>query len=356
MIVTAGQIAEYLKGTVEGNPDVNVYAFARIEEGRPGALSFLSNPIYTKYIYDCKSDVILVNKDFVAEKPITATLVRVDNAYESLAKLFSFVKSQQGRKTGISSLSDIHTSAKIGEEAYIGPFVQIDASVNIGSKPTIYGNVSIGEETKIGDNVIIYPGVRIYPETIIGNNCILHANAVIGSDGFGFAPTEDGSYEKIPQMGTVIIKDDVEIGANTTIDRATLGTTVIEKGVKIDNLVQVAHNVSIGEHSVIASQTGIAGSTKIGKKAMFGGQVGVSGHLEIAEGTILGAKAGVSGNIRKPNQVMSGYPAIPMDTFRRAYVVHKNLPELQKTIFELQKKVKELEQAVGIKTADSDAK
>ncbi len=356
MIVTAGQIAEFLKGKLEGNPDVNIYTFARIEEGRPGALSFLANPKYTNYIYDCKSDVILVNNDFKPERPIEATLIRVRDSYEGLAKLLNFVKSQQGRKTGVSDLADIHSSAKIGEKAFIGPFVQIDNDVSIGESPTIYGNVSIGAETKIGNNVIIYPGVRIYPETIIGNNCIIQANAVIGADGFGFAPTEDGSYEKIPQMGNVIIGDDVEVGANSTIDRATLGSTIVQKGVKIDNLVQVAHNVNIGEHSVIASQTGIAGSTKVGKKVMFGGQVGITGHIEIADGTILGAKAGVGGSIKKPNQILSGYPAIPMSTFRRAYVVHKNLPELQKTIYDLIKRVEELEQVIADKESNSDVK
>ncbi|NLK47299.1 MAG: UDP-3-O-(3-hydroxymyristoyl)glucosamine N-acyltransferase [Bacteroidales bacterium] len=360
MKFTAQQIADFLKGTVEGDPHVSVYDFSKIEEGKPGTLSFLSNPKYTHYIYDCRADIVLVNRDFKSEKPVSPTLIRVDNAYESLAKLMSLVEDSQERKSGISSLASIDASAKIGSEAFIAPFVQIGAQVKIGKRPTIHGNVSIADNTMIGDNVIIYPGVVIYPDTIIGNNCVIHANAVIGADGFGFAPTESGSYKKIPQIGNVVLEDDVEIGANTTVDRATLGSTIIRKGVKIDNLVQVAHNVEVGEHSVIASQTGIAGSSKIGKKVMFGGQVGISGHIDIADGTMLGAKAGVGSNIKTPGQIYSGYPAVPMNTFRRSYVVSKNLPELQKTIYELVKKVKELEKIVenkiGDKTIDSDTR
>jgi UDP-3-O-[3-hydroxymyristoyl] glucosamine N-acyltransferase len=360
MKFTAQQIAEYLKGTVEGDPHVSVHDFSKIEEGKSGTLSFLSNPKYTNYIYDCRADIVLVNHDFKPEKPVSPTLIRVDNAYESLAKLMNLVESSQVRKSGISSLANIDASATIGDEAFIAPFVQIGAQVNIGKQSTIHGNVSIADNTTIGDHVIIYPGVVIYPDTVIGNHCVIHANAVIGSDGFGFAPTESGSYEKIPQMGNVILEDDVEIGANTTIDRATIGSTIIQKGVKIDNLVQVAHNVEIGEHSVIASQTGIAGSSKIGKKVMFGGQVGITGHVNIADGTILGAKAGVGSSIKTPGQIYSGYPAVPMNTFRRSYVVNKNLPELQKTIYALIKKVEELEKIVenkiGGQSVDSDTR
>ena len=360
MKFTAQQIAEYLKGTVEGDPHVSVHDFSKIEEGKSGTLSFLSNPKYTNYIYDCRADIVLVNHDFKPEKPVSPTLIRVDNAYESLAKLMNLVESSQVRKSGISSLANIDASAKIGDEAFIAPFVQIGAQVNIGKQSTIHGNVSIADNTTIGDHVIIYPGVVIYPDTVIGNHCVIHANAVIGSDGFGFAPTESGSYEKIPQMGNVILEDDVEIGANTTIDRATIGSTIIQKGVKIDNLVQVAHNVEIGEHSVIASQTGIAGSSKIGKKVMFGGQVGITGHVNIADGTILGAKAGVGSSIKTPGQIYSGYPAVPMNTFRRSYVVNKNLPELQKTIYALIKKGEELEKIVenkiGGQSVDSDTR
>jgi UDP-3-O-[3-hydroxymyristoyl] glucosamine N-acyltransferase len=353
MTYTAGQIAEYLKGTVEGNPDISVHDFSKIEDGKPGTLSFLANPKYINYIYDCQADVVLVNKDFVPEKPVKATLIRVENAYESLAILMNLVTNGKARKTGISSLAVIDNSAIIGKEAYIAPYVIIGAGVKIGDKATIHGNVSIADNTVIGDNVLIYPGVSIYEGCVIGNNCIIHANAVIGSDGFGFAPSEDGTYKKIPQTGNVVIEDDVEIGSNTTIDRATLGSTIIRKGVKLDNLVQVAHNVEIGEDSVIASQTGIAGSSKIGKRVMFGGQVGISGHVNIADGTILGAKAGVASSIKTPGQIYSGYPAVPINTFRRSYVVNKNLPVLQNTINELIKKVGELEKIIESKSLNS---
>lgn len=353
MTYTAGQIAEYLKGTVEGNPDISVHDFSKIEDGKPGTLSFLANPKYINYIYDCQADVVLVNKDFVPEKPVKATLIRVENAYESLAILMNLVTNGKARKTGISSLAVIDNSAIIGKEAYIAPYVIIGAGVKIGDKATIHGNVSIADNTVIGDNVLIYPGVCIYEGCVIGNNCIIHANAVIGSDGFGFAPSEDGTYKKIPQTGNVVIEDDVEIGSNTTIDRATLGSTIIRKGVKLDNLVQVAHNVEIGEDSVIASQTGIAGSSKIGKRVMFGGQVGISGHVNIADGTILGAKAGVASSIKTPGQIYSGYPAVPINTFRRSYVVNKNLPVLQNTINELIKKVGELEKIIESKSLNS---
>ncbi len=353
MTYTAGQIAEYLKGTVEGNPDISVHDFSKIEDGKPGTLSFLANPKYINYIYDCQADVVLVNKDFVPEKPVKATLIRVENAYESLAILMNLVTNGKARKTGISSLAVIDNTATIGNEAYIAPYVIIGTGVKIGDKATIHGNVSIADNTVIGDNVLIYPGVCIYEGCVIGNNCIIHANAVIGSDGFGFAPSEDGTYKKIPQTGNVVIEDDVEIGSNTTIDRATLGSTIIRKGVKLDNLVQVAHNVEIGEDSVIASQTGIAGSSKIGKRVMFGGQVGISGHVNIADGTILGAKAGVASSIKTPGQIYSGYPAVPINTFRRSYVVNKNLPVLQNTINELIKKVGELEKIIESKSLNS---
>lgn len=353
MTYTAGQIAEYLKGTVEGNPDVSVHDFSKIEDGKPGTLTFLANPKYINYIYDCQADVVLVNKDFAPEKPVKATLIRVDNAYESLAILMNLVTNGKSRKTGISSLAVIDESAKIGNDAYIAPYVLIGTKVKIGEKATIHGNVSIADNTVIGDNVLIYPGVCIYEGCVIGNNCVIHANAVIGSDGFGFAPSEDGTYRKIPQTGNVVIEDDVEIGSNSTVDRATLGSTIIRKGVKIDNLVQVAHNVEIGEDSVIASQTGIAGSSKIGKRVMFGGQVGISGHVNIADGTILGAKAGVASSIKIPGQIYSGYPAVPINIFRRSYVVNKNLPALQNTINELIKKVGELEKVIESKSLNS---
>lgn len=350
MTYTAGQIAEFLKGEVEGNPDVRVHSFSKIEEGKPGTLSFLANPKYLHYIYESQADVVLVNKDFVAEKPIKATLIRVDNAYEALAVLMNLVESAKIRPTGFSSLAYIDSSAVIGKDAYIAAFAQIASGVVIGDTVTIHGNVNIAKNCKIGNNVLIYPGASLYEGTVVGDNCIIHSNAVIGSDGFGFAPDEDGSYQKIPQMGNVILEDDVEIGANTTIDRATMGSTIIKKGVKIDNLVQIAHNVEVGENTVIASQTGIAGSTKVGKRVMFGGQVGISGHIHIPDDTKFGAKAGLANNIKEPGQIYSGYPAVPINTFRRSYVVNKNLPELHRTIIDLKKRLEELEKLVEIKS------
>lgn len=346
MEFSASQIADFLSGVIEGDAQVKVNNFSTIEEGHAGTLSFLANPKYIPYIYDSEASIILVNHNFVAEKPVKATLIRVDNAYESLAKLMNLVEQQKANKFGISVLASVDKSAIIGENAFIDAFSCIHEKVKIGAFATIHASVTIAADVEIGDHVVIFPGVVIHRNTKIGHRCIIHSNAVIGSDGFGFAPKADGSYEKIPQLGNVILADDVEIGANSTVDRATFGSTIINKGVKIDNLVQIAHNVEIGEHSVIASQTGIAGSTKIGKKVMFGGQVGITGHVEIADGTILGAKAGVAGSIKTPGQIYSGYPAVPMNTFRRSYVVNKNLPELQKTVNAMQKKIEALEQII----------
>lgn len=286
----------------------------------------------------------------MAEKPVKATLIRVENAYEALAVLMNIVENAKARPTGFSSLAHIDASVVIGKDAYVAAFTQIASGVFIGDSVSIHGNVNIAKNCKIGNNVLIYPGVSLYEDTVVGDNCIIHANAVIGSDGFGFAPDENGVYQKIPQMGNVVLEDNVEIGANTTIDRATLGSTIIKKGVKIDNLVQIAHNVEIGEDTVIASQTGIAGSTKVGKRVMFGGQVGISGHIHIPDDTKFGAKAGLANNIKEPGQIYSGYPAVPINTFRRAYVVNKNLPELHRTIIDLKKRIEELEKIIEIKS------
>ncbi len=350
MTYTAKQIADFLKGEVEGNPDVLISDFSKIEEGGPGTLSFLANPKYTAHIYDSKADVVLVNKDFVAEKPIRATLIRVDDAYEALAMLMTLVEKSKSRAVGVSSLASVHESVEIGEDVYVAPFVHIAAGVKIGNSVSIHSNVNIAAGCSIGDNVLIYSGASLYEDTVVGDNCIIHANAVIGSDGFGFAPDEEGVYQKIPQMGNVILEDDVEVGAAATIDRATLGSTIISKGVKIDNLVQIAHNVEIGEDTVIASQTGIAGSTKVGKRVMFGGQVGISGHITIPDDTKFGAKAGLANSIKEPGGIYSGYPAVPINTFRRSYVVNKNLPELYRTINDLKKRIEELEKLIENKS------
>ncbi|MDR1584706.1 MAG: UDP-3-O-(3-hydroxymyristoyl)glucosamine N-acyltransferase, partial [Prevotellaceae bacterium] len=343
MEFTAQQIADFLGGEILGNPSVKVHDFAKIEEGRPGTLSFLSNSKYKHFLYTSQATIVLVNSDFKPEEEVAPTLIFVENAYECLAKLLSLAEQSRPRKTGISPLAHIAATAVVGEGAYIAPFACVGENVLIGKNASIHPHCSIDDGATIGDNAIFYSGVKLYANTIIGNNCILHAGAVIGADGFGFAPASDGSYKKIPQRGNVILEDDVEVGANTTIDSATMGSTIIRRGVKIDNLVQIAHNVEIDENTVIAAQTGIAGSTKIGRQCIFAGQVGIAGHLYIADGTVLAAQTGAPNSIKKPNEIFQGYPAIPVANFRRSTVVYKNLPELQKTVYQLQKQVKELE-------------
>ncbi len=347
MEFTAQQIADFLHGDIEGDPSVKVSNFSKIEEGKPGTLSFLSNPKYIHYIYDCKASIILVNKDFNADKEIKSTLIRVEDAYQSLALLLTLVDQTKQKKTGISPLAYVSETAKIGENAYIAPFVYIGEHVTINKNVALHANCCIEDEVVLGENVTLFSGVKIYNNCVIGNNCTLHSGSVIGSDGFGFAPTEDGSYKKIPQMGNVVLEDNVEIGANSVVDRATMGSTIIRKGVKIDNLVQIAHNVEIGTNTVIAAQTGISGSTKLGKQCILGGQVGIAGHLQIADGSIFGAQTGVPNSIKSANQAFQGYPALPVMNFRRSSVVYKNLPDLQNTIYAMQKKIQELENKIS---------
>ena len=337
------QIAGFLRGTIEGDPNVLVSSFSKIEEGKPGTLSFLSNPKYNQYIYDTEASIVLVNNSFEAEKPLKATLIRVENAYESLALLLNLVEQSKPQKTGISQQAYISDTAQIGENAYIEPFVHISDGVVIGKNVRIYSNTHVEENVKIGDNVVLYSGVHVYHDCVLGNDCKLHSGVVIGSDGFGFAKSENGIYNKIPQTGNVVLEDDVEIGANTVVDRATLGSTIIRKGVKLDNLIQIAHNVEIGEHTVIASQTGISGSTKLGKNCIIGGQVGFAGHITIADGTMFGAQAGQANSIEKPNQMFMGSPAFPLRDFQRSSIAFKSLPDLQKKVFELQRRIQELE-------------
>ena len=344
---TAQQIADFLGGDIQGDPSIKVSDFSKIEEGKPGTLSFLSNPKYSQYIYDSQASVILVNKDFQPEREIQSTLIKVDDAYQSLARLLTLVDQTKPRKTGISTMAYISESAVIGENAYIAPFVYIGDHVTIGKNVSLHPHSCLEDGAKLGNNVILFSGVKVYYNCVIGNNCTLHSGSVIGSDGFGFAPTEDGSYKKIPQMGNVVLEDNIEIGANTVVDRATLGSTIVRQGVKIDNLVQVAHNVEVGMNTVIAAQTGISGSTKLGKQCILAGQVGIAGHLHIADGTIFGAQTGVPNSVKTPNQTLQGYPAVPVMTFHRASVVYKNLPELQKTVYALQKKIQELENRIS---------
>lgn len=340
MEFTAKQIAEFLGGTVDGNGDAAVHTFAKIEEGVPGALSFLSNVKYTQYLYSTKSSVVLVNKDFKPEQPVSATLVRVDNAYESLAKLMSLYASMKPARTGISSLASVSEKARIGNNVYIGPFAVIEEGTVIGDNTRIYPHVTIGEGASVGSDCIIYPHVTVYYGCKIGNRCILHAGSVVGADGFGFAPTPNG-YNKIPQIGIVELEDDVEIGANTCIDRSTMGRTVVHKGVKLDNLVQVAHNVEVGENTVISAQTGIAGSSKIGSWCMIGGQSGISGHITVGNKVNIAAKTGVISSINDGDTIM-GYPSFGYRNFLRSSLIFRELPELNKTILKLQKEIEEL--------------
>jgi UDP-3-O-[3-hydroxymyristoyl] glucosamine N-acyltransferase len=341
MELTAKSIADFLQGEVVGNPIVTVSNVAKIEEAKAGTLAFLSNPKYSKFLYSTEASIVLINKDFQLENEVKATLIRVDNAYESFAKLLELAKSLQKPKMGISPQSCIEPSATLGEKVYVGAFVYIGENVKIGNNVKIYANSSIGDNAVIGSNTIIYAGVKIYDSSIIGNNCIIHAGTVIGSDGFGFAPQADGTYQKIPQIGNVIIEDDVEIGANAAIDRATMGSTVIKKGVKLDNLIQIAHNVEIGENTVMAAQGGIAGSAKIGMNCMFGGQIGIAGHITVADGVKLSAQAGVSNSIKTKNEVLIGSPAINARKFSKLFVYYKRLPEMSLEIDELKRKVLE---------------
>ncbi|MBR3612387.1 MAG: UDP-3-O-(3-hydroxymyristoyl)glucosamine N-acyltransferase [Bacteroidaceae bacterium] len=340
MKFTAQQIASFINGEVIGNKDAEVYTFAKIEEGTAGALSFLANPKYTEYIYTTNSSVVLVNKDFEANGDIKATLIKVDNAYESLAKLMTMYEASKPKKQGISSLASISPTAKVGENCYIAPFAVIGDGCEIGDGCYIHDGVSVGDGAKVGNNCILYAHVTIYHDCRIGNNCILHSGCVVGADGFGFAPTANG-YDKIPQTGIVVIEDNVEIGANTCIDRATMGSTVIHSGVKLDNLIQIAHNDEIGSHTVMASQAGIAGSAKIGEWCMIGGQAGVSGHCKMGDRTIVGAQCGIIGS-RKGGETLLGSPAMDAKEFIRASAYLKKLPDLDKKVKELMKEIEAL--------------
>lgn len=339
MKFTAKKIAELLNGMTDGDPDVYVDKISRIEEGIAGSLSFLANPKYTHYIYSTKASVILVNKDFQPERKVSATLVRVDDAYIGFARLLEFYNKFKLQKTGISVKSHIGNNTQIGEEVYIAPMACIGDNVKIGNNVKIFPHVFIGDHTTIGDNTVIYPGVKIYDGQVIGNDCTLHAGVVIGSDGFGFAAKEDNPFQKIAQIGNVIIEDHVEIGSNTTIDRATIGSTMIRKGVKLDNQIQIAHNVEIGENTVIAAQTGISGSTKIGKNCLIGGQAGIVGHLKIGNNVKIAAGAGISNNI-KDGKTVIGSPALDANRFRKSFIYFRNFPELVGRISNLEKAIK----------------
>lgn len=345
MEFSAKQIAEFIQGEIVGNENATVHTFAKIEEGIPGAISFLSNPKYTPYIYTTQSSIVLVNKDFIPEQEIKATLIKVENAYDSLAKLLALYEQSKPKKSGIDSLAYIAPTAKIGKDVYIAPFAYVGDYVEIGDNTIIYPHVIINEHAKVGSNCILYANATIYHDCRVGNNCILHSGCVIGADGFGFAPTPNG-YEKIPQIGIAILEDNVEIGANTCIDRATMGATMIHKGVKIDNLVQIAHNVEVGENTVMASQVGIAGSAKIGQWCMFGGQVGIAGHIKVGDKVTSGAQAGIAGSVKSDN-IIQGSPAIDAKNFARSSIVFKKLPEMYAVLNNLQKELEELKKQLN---------
>ena len=339
MKFTANQIAEMLNGVVEGDPTITLNQLTKIEEGCTHSLSFLSNPKYNEYLYETKSSAVIVNNSFVPEKKVDATLIKVEDAYASFAQLLRIIEDLQKKKTGIEKLSFIHETAEVGEGAYIGAFAYIGENVKIGRNVKIYPHCYIGDNVRIDDNCSLFSGVKIYHNCEVEQNTSIHAGAVIGGDGFGFAPNTGNTYDKIPQIGNVIIKEGVEIGANTCIDRATMGSTIIHKGVKLDNMIQVAHNVEIGEHTVIASHTAIAGSSKVGENCMIGGQVAIAGHLTVANNVKVAGKTGIAKDIKEDGKVLQGPLAFDLKDFQRSYIYFRQLPQWAKRIDELEKKM-----------------
>lgn len=342
MEFTAGMIARILDGTVEGDPETKLNTVARIEEGQPGALSFLSNPKYEPHLYTTGASAVLVRNDFTAAKEIKATLIRVDDPYQALARLLAFYEQARPAKKGIHPTAVIDDKASVGNDVFIGACTVISENAVVGDGCTVHPQVFIGENVRIGKNCTLHPGVKVYRDCIIGNDCILHAGAVVGADGFGFAPVTDSNFMKIPQIGNVILEDNVEIGSNTCIDRATMGSTIIRRGVKLDNLIQVGHNVEIGENTVIAAQSGLAGSTRVGKNCMFGGQVGLAGHLSIADGVKIGAQSGIMSTVSQENAILLGYPATESKQFLRSVAYIRKLPELSSRLDTLSKEVESL--------------
>ena len=337
MVFTAGQIAGILEGEVQGNPEIAVHKLAKIEEGEIGSLTFLANPKYTSYIYKTKASITIVNRDFVPEHSLSTTLIKVQDAYKSFSKLLEYYNQVKNNKTGIEEPVFKAESATYGDGLYLGAFSYLGNNVAIGDNVKIYPNVYIGDNVKIGNDVVIFAGAKIYSESIIGNNCTVHSGVIIGADGFGFTPNNEGEFTKVPQTGNVILEDNVDVGAGTTIDRATLGSTILRRGVKLDNQIQIAHNVEIGEHTVIAAQTGIAGSTKIGKHCMIGGQVGIVGHIVIGDYVKIQAQSGIGRNV-KDKEVLQGSPALNYGDYNKSYVHFKNLPKIMNRIDNLEKK------------------
>lgn len=343
MTFTASQIALLINGKVEGDANTSVNSFGKIEEAKSGDLAFLSNPKYEEYVYATKASIILLSESFHLKQSITPTIVRVQDAYAAFALLLAkYQEMVSSQLVGIQQPAYISNSANLGTNCFVAAFAYIGDNVKVGNNVKIHSGVVINNKTTVGDNCILYPGVKIYNDSIIGNNVIIHAGTVIGSDGFGFAPLADGSYSKIPQLGNVIIEDDVEIGANTTVDRATMGSTIIKKGTKLDNLIQVAHNAEIGSNTVVAAQAGISGSTKIGNNVMIGGQAGFAGHISVADGSKINAQSGVSKSIKNPNTTVSGTPAFDYTASLRSQAVSRKLPDLEKRINELEKIISEL--------------
>jgi UDP-3-O-[3-hydroxymyristoyl] glucosamine N-acyltransferase len=338
MNFTASQISEILEGEVVGNPNAEVFKLSKIEEGSEGSLSFLSNPKYSNYIYTTDASVVIVNNTFVVEKEVKTTLIKVEDAYSAFTKILEFYSQVKNNKTGIEPQSVISESVKYGENLYLGSFSYIGENTILGNNVKIYPNCFIGENVVIGNNVSIFAGAKIHSDTIIGNNCAIYSGAIIAADGFGFAPNADGTFTKIPQIGNVIIEDNVDIGACTTIDRATMGSTIIRKGVKLDNQIQIAHNVEIGENTVIAAQTGIAGTTKIGKNCMIGGQVGIAGHLIIGNNVRVQAQSGIGRNV-KDNEILQGSPSFGYSDYNKSYVHFKNLPKIVSELEHLKKTI-----------------
>lgn len=340
MEFTAKQIAQFIQGRVEGDENTTVHTFAKIEEGTQGAISFLSSPKYSHYAYETKSSIILIDEAIMLDKPVQATLIRVKDARDCVARLLQLYEASKPRRTGIDSLAFVSPDAQVGKDVYIGPFACIEAGAIVGDGCMIYPHVVVGENVKIGANCKLYPNVTIYHDCQLGNNVVLHAGTVIGADGFGFAPSANG-YDKIPQIGIVTIEDDVEIGANSCVDRSTMGSTYIRKGAKIDNLVQIAHNVDVGQNTVMSAQVGIAGSTKVGEWCMFGGQVGIAGHITIGDRVMLGAQSGVPGSL-KSDQTLIGTPPMNQMAFFKAHALSKRLPDLFKEVDKLKKEIEEL--------------
>lgn len=338
MKFTATQIAGILEGDIVGDPNTEVSKLSKIEEGAEGSLTFLANPKYTQYIYSTRASITIVNKDFAAEEELTTTLIKVEDAYKSFSKLLEYYNKVKLNKVGVEQPAFISETATYGKELYFGAFSYMGENVKIGDYVKVYPNAYIGDNVTIGNNVVIFAGAKIYSESIIGDNCVIHSGAIVGADGFGFSPNEKGEYQKVPQTGNVILEANVDIGAGTTIDRATLGSTIIRKGVKLDNQIQIAHNVEIGKNTVIAAQTGIAGSTKIGENCMIGGQVGIVGHITIGDNVKIQAQSGIGRNI-KDGETLQGSPALNYGDYNKSYVYFKNLPKLAKTINQLEKKI-----------------